>query len=136
LELLARTKYLTSLTLDIGLINNGGILSDLSLPQLPENGSLPPQPLTSTAILIPRLTYLELQGRVFVSDHEFLSFITSRRYPLPQYDVSVLKEIVVDCDGLVYGFLSTYLIEQLDQLRWLDLGIRVIENGKLKYPVT
>jgi hypothetical protein len=133
LELLAHTKSLTSLTLDIGLINNDGILSDLSPP--PENGTFSPQLPTSTTILIPKLTYLELQGRLFVSDQEFLSFITSRRYPLSQYDVSTLKEITVDCDGLVYGFMSPDLIEQLDQLRWWGLEVRVIENGKLKYPL-
>lgn len=131
LELLGQMRELMSLTLDIGLINANDVISDLCIPTPPENSPQRPLP---TSVLIPRLKYLELGGRLFASDNEFLSLISSRRYPPPQYDVSTLEEVFVDCDGLVYGFLSPYLIEQLDELRWWGLRVRILESGTVKYP--
>lgn len=130
LEMLGQTKELKSLILDIGLNITNDLLSDLVVPTTgaPMQSHLPPR------ILVPRLKYLELGGRLFISDNDFLSLITSRRYPLPQSDVTVLDEVHIDCDGLVYGFMTPYLVDQLDELRWEGLRVRIVESGSVKYP--
>ncbi|KAF9444111.1 hypothetical protein P691DRAFT_763676 [Macrolepiota fuliginosa MF-IS2] len=131
LEMLERTKELTSLALDIGLNITDDLLTDLLVPAQ-TNGHTQPQ--SQSRILISKLKYLELGGRLFISDNDFLSLVMSRRYPSPQLDISTLEEVNIDCDGLVYGFMSPYLVEQLDELRWWGLRIRIAENGTLKYP--
>lgn len=125
-----RMKTVEALALDLGLGVTNDLLVDLSVPTSPPDGGAPQR------VLAPKLKSFEIGGRLFISPDDFLSFVTSRQYPMSPntYEVEVLDEIVVDCDALVYGFMSPYIVEQLDELRWWGLRVSFRESGRLVYP--
>jgi len=128
-----RMRMVKVLALDLGLGITNGLLLDLSIPVPSLGTSLAVSPQSLRA---PKLRSFEIGGRLFISPDDFLSFVTSRRYlspPIP-LEVEILEEIVVDCDALVYGFMSPYLVERLDELRWWGLKVRIRENGCDVYP--
>jgi len=128
-----RMRMVKVLALDLGLGVTNGLLMDLSIPVPSLGTSLTASPQILRA---PKLRSFEIGGRLFISPDDFLSFVTSRRYlspPIP-LEVEVLEEVVVDCDALVYGFMSPYLAERLDELRWWGLRVRIRENGRVVYP--
>lgn len=128
-----RMRMVKVLALDLGLGITNGLLMDLSIPVPSLGTSLAVSPQSLRA---PKLRSFEIGGRLFISPDDFLSFVTSRRYlspPIP-LEVEILEEIVVDCDALVYGFMSPYLVERLDELRWWGLKVRIRENGCDVYP--
>jgi hypothetical protein len=130
-----RMRSVETLALCMGLNVTDDLLMDLSLPSSPPPDT--PTPSKSQRILAPRLKSFEIGGRLFISSDVFLSFVTSRRYPSlsnTEQTVEVLEEVLVDCDALVYGFMSPYLVEQLNELRWWGLRVRVKESDRVAYP--
>jgi hypothetical protein len=123
------------LSLDIGLNVTDDLLDDLSIPPPPDNPPNPPGTSLQTR-MIPKLKSLEIGGRLFISSNNFLSLIASRRYhgPVSLEGTEALEEVVVDCEALVYGFISPYLVEQLDELRWWGLRVCIKESGRIVYP--
>ena len=128
-----RMRMVKFLALDLGLGATNSLLMELSIPAPVPGTSLS---ASSHSVRVPMLKSFEIGGRLFISPNDFLSLITSRRYPLPPnpHGVEVLEEVVVDCDALVYGFMSPYLVERLDELRWWGLRVRVRESGRAVYP--
>ncbi|KAJ3574222.1 hypothetical protein NP233_g1906 [Leucocoprinus birnbaumii] len=130
-----RMRGVEDLALDLGLGVTNDLLADLSIPTPSSPDS--PQPAHQLQVLAPKLKSFEIGGRLFISPDDFLALISSRRYPSPPNacGVEVLEEVVVDCEALVYGFMSPFLVEQLDELRWWGLRLSVWEGGKLYTPL-
>ncbi|KXN86042.1 hypothetical protein AN958_10599 [Leucoagaricus sp. SymC.cos] len=134
-------RSLEVLSLDLGLGVTDEVLLGLAFPSPPPASSGAPHSPSPAPmhindcqerILVPRLKTLRIGGRLFISPNDFLSLISSRRYP-NIIGVEVLEEVIIDCEALVYGFMSPYLVEQLDELGWWGLRVSIWESGKLVY---